>query len=441
MTRQLRLAPLAVACFTLLAIALALPGGAARAQGSADVGLVQRVQAALANAGFDPGPADGKAGPRTRRAIQAWQRAHGQAVTGKLTRTQLKSLLAKTTPTTGLEPKCAELPGRYLGENHAECWEEVANRPGCFVWDPHYNSDRTTRWTGRCRRGVAEGRGTLSESAGSEQPAAKGTGTLVGGKPSGHWIVEWANGGRYEGEYRDGYWHGRGRYSWKGTGEYTGREGRHEGQWRDGKAHGHGVKVWPDGGRYEGQWRDGKQHGRGTYTWPNGNRYEGEYRDGKAHGRGTYTWADGGRHEGEFRNGDFHGYGTRTWPDGSRYQGQWRDGKRTGYGTYTWASGHRYEGEHRDGKAHGRGTETWSNGNRYDGEFRDGKRTGYGTYTWADGDRYEGEYRDGKAHGYGTYTQANGDRYEGQWRDGCFEDRAGNRASVGTGVTSADCGW
>ena len=48
MTRQSRLAPLAVVCFTLLATTLALPGGAARAQGSADVGLVQRVQAALA---------------------------------------------------------------------------------------------------------------------------------------------------------------------------------------------------------------------------------------------------------------------------------------------------------------------------------------------------------------------------------------------------------
>ena len=395
MTRKLRLAPLAVVCFTLLAITLALPGEAARAQGSTDVNLVRQVQAALANAGFNPGPADGKAGPRTRKAIQAWQRAHGHAATGTLTRNQLRSLLAVTTPTRALRPKCAELPGRYLGENHAECWEQAANRPGCFVWDPHYHSDRTTRWTGRCRRGVAEGRGMLSVSAGSEHSAKRGTGTLVGGKASGHWIVEWADGDRFEGQYRDGKVHGRGRYSWKGTGEYTGREGRHEGQWRDGKAHGHGVKVWPDGGRYEGQWRDGKQHGRGTYTWPNGNRY----------------------------------------------QGQWRDGKRTGYGTYTRASGDRYEGEHRDGKAHGRGTETWSNGDRYDGEFRDGKAHGYGTYTWADGDRYEGEYRGGKAHGYGTYTQANGDRYEGQWRDGCFEDRAGNRARVGTGVTSADCGW
>lgn len=71
MTRKLRLAPLAVACFTLLAITLALHGGAARAQGSTDVNLVRQVQAALANAGFNPGPADGKAGPRTRRAIQS----------------------------------------------------------------------------------------------------------------------------------------------------------------------------------------------------------------------------------------------------------------------------------------------------------------------------------------------------------------------------------
>ena len=135
MTRRLRLAPLAVVCFTLMAIALALPEGAARAQGAADVGLVQRVQAALANAGFDPGPADGKAGPRTRRAIQTWQRAHGYAVTGKLTREQLKSLLAVTTPTTALKPKCAELPGRYLGENHAECADASVHTMSLLEYD------------------------------------------------------------------------------------------------------------------------------------------------------------------------------------------------------------------------------------------------------------------------------------------------------------------
>ena len=53
----------------------------------------RRIQSALAAAGFDPGPADGRLGPRTRRAIEAWQRARGYAATGKLTEMQIEELL------------------------------------------------------------------------------------------------------------------------------------------------------------------------------------------------------------------------------------------------------------------------------------------------------------------------------------------------------------
>ena len=38
----------------------------------------------------------------------------------------------------------------------------------------------------------------------------------------------------------------------------------------DGLPHGHGVYEFTNGGRYEGQWKDGKYHGQGTMTWPDG---------------------------------------------------------------------------------------------------------------------------------------------------------------------------
>ena len=68
---------------------------------SLDAGERRRIQAALAAEGFDPGPADGQYGPKTRRAIQAWQQAKGLAATGELTTRQAEALLGGAAP---LEP-------------------------------------------------------------------------------------------------------------------------------------------------------------------------------------------------------------------------------------------------------------------------------------------------------------------------------------------------
>jgi hypothetical protein len=46
--------------------------------------LVREVQLKLSDAGFDPGPADGLMGPRTRDAIRGFQEAKGLAVNGRL---------------------------------------------------------------------------------------------------------------------------------------------------------------------------------------------------------------------------------------------------------------------------------------------------------------------------------------------------------------------
>ena len=45
---------------------------------------VRQIQQALANAGFDPGPIDGKMGKRTRSAIRTFQSANGLVVDGKV---------------------------------------------------------------------------------------------------------------------------------------------------------------------------------------------------------------------------------------------------------------------------------------------------------------------------------------------------------------------
>lgn len=50
---------------------------------------------------------------------------------------------------------------------------------------------------------------------------------------------------------------------------------------------------YADGGFYEGEWKDDIRHGQGTYTWPDGGVYKGEWKDGKKHKIGTYTYVNG----------------------------------------------------------------------------------------------------------------------------------------------------
>ena len=187
----------------------------------------RRIQFGLRDEGFGPGPPDGTFGPTTRVAIRAWQRKSGQTATGFLSRDQADAMLGQTPPAALLQPKCAELPGQYLGENHAECWVEIANRPECYLWHVHYHSDQVTGWSGECREGVADGHGAFSVSAGSEHTAYEGTGKMVGGKANGHWVSEWVNSSRYEGDFVDG------------------------------KPHGYGVLTFSDGKVYDGAWTRG----------------------------------------------------------------------------------------------------------------------------------------------------------------------------------------
>jgi uncharacterized protein (TIGR02594 family) len=60
--------------------------------------LVAQVQAALAQKHFNPGPADGLWGPRTRQAMQGYEIANHMPVTDTLTDTVLANLLGRSTP-------------------------------------------------------------------------------------------------------------------------------------------------------------------------------------------------------------------------------------------------------------------------------------------------------------------------------------------------------
>jgi len=95
----------------------------------------------------------------------------------------------------------------------------------------------------------------------------------------------------------------------------------------------YGIYRLPNGDRYDGEFRDGSFNGRGIYYYLadnefKGDRYEGEFRDGSFNGRGIYYYlADnevkGDRYEGEFRDGSFNGRGIYYYADGRVVSGVW----------------------------------------------------------------------------------------------------------------------
>ena len=206
----------------------------------------RRIQSALADQGFDPGPVDGRPGPRTRSAISAWQRSRGYSGTGSLTDAQAEELLA------------AAPAVRPFGRD----WIVVANQP-CQLWNGGSMSGYTAVWHGACAGGKASGKGRAVWR--------------------GKFGLE-----SYEGPMRAGKAHGFGiaRYG----------DDRYKGEFRNGVRHGRGTMTWARGDRYEGGWRNDLMHGQGTFTDKyRKSRYEGGYRDGNKHGRGTVTYKSWGK--------------------------------------------------------------------------------------------------------------------------------------------------
>ena len=65
---------------------------------------------------------------------------------------------------------------------------------------------------------------------------------------------------------------------------------------------GQGTMEWSNGDKYVGEWKNGIQDGTGTVTWSNGDQYVGEWKDGKKHGLGKMTSLDGNFFVGTWKN-------------------------------------------------------------------------------------------------------------------------------------------
>ncbi|XP_071342600.1 ankyrin repeat and MYND domain-containing protein 1 [Trachinotus anak] len=100
-----------------------------------------------------------------------------------------------------------------------------------------------------------------------------------------------------------------------------------------------GVQEWSDGSRYEGEFVNGFKHGKGRYTWRNGEYYEGSFYKDYRHGDGLYCWPTGHKFVGKFYLNRKEGYGQQLFPDGATFQGLYYADQRFGPGVVSYPDG------------------------------------------------------------------------------------------------------
>ncbi|ELR14103.1 peptidase, S54 (rhomboid) subfamily protein [Acanthamoeba castellanii str. Neff] len=140
----------------------------------------------------------------------------------------------------------------------------------------------------------------------------------------------------------------------------------------------YGSTILPGGHIYEGQFRGGKMHGKGKVTFAKqGSRsvvYMGEFRNGQFDGYGVLADERSVIYDGHFKHGKFHGKGLLHANDGSVYRGDWVAGKREGQGV-CWLEGKEdgliYKGHYKNDRYFGSGILQRGPNIIFVGEFED----------------------------------------------------------------------
>ncbi|XP_027420949.1 MORN repeat-containing protein 1 isoform X3 [Bos indicus x Bos taurus] len=189
---------------------------------------------------------------------------------------------------------------------------------------------------------------------------------------------------------------------------------------KGGRRTGYGVYVYPNSFfRYEGEWRGGKKHGRGKLLFKDGSYYEGDFVDGEITGEGCRHWAlTGNTYTGQFVLGEPQGHGIMKYQAGGHYEGELFRGLREGHGCLVDADGQVYWGSFHDNKRHSQGQMVFRNGDKYNGNWVRDQRQGHGMLRLADGSTYEGQWHSGVFSGQGSMAHCSGVIYRGIWING-----------------------
>ena len=322
------------------------------------------VQQGLTALDYAVGAADGLFGPATRKALRDWQAGKGFAATGYLTREQADTLMAQGREAVAEQRQQEEAHRQAEAQREqeetrqrshvttaqtqesssrlrsdqtcarqskgTECWMELANQAGCYVWNGNLQEDETVTWTGECSSGFAHGKGTLVWASNGNKEVV--TGPRQGGKLHGHVVIYDEDGDVLEGPYVDG------------------------------KRHGQWIERQADGDILEGSYADGKPHGQWVIRKADGAVWEGPVADGKRHGQWVERQADGTIEEGPIVDNKRYGRWVIRDANGTVEEGFYVDGKRRGHWTVRWADGTTEEGPIVDGERHGRWTIREMNG-------------------------------------------------------------------------------
>ena len=89
----------------------------------------------------------------------------------------------------------------------------------------------------------------------------------------------------------------------------------------------HGIQTFYNGDIYEGSFKDGLNHGKGKLKTRNKRSYEGDWKNDKPHGFGINTFPNGKIYTGNFFKGKPVGDGQWTYADGRIYNGTWVNGE------------------------------------------------------------------------------------------------------------------
>ncbi|EPY78939.1 hypothetical protein CB1_000980004 [Camelus ferus] len=185
---------------------------------------------------------------------------------------------------------------------------------------------------------------------------------------------------------------------------------------------GYGVYVYPNSFfRYEGEWKGGKKHGRGKLLFRDGGYYEGEFVDGEITGEGRRHWAlTGSTYTGQFVLGEPQGHGIMLYKAGGYYDGELSGGAREGQGRLVDADGQVYCGSFHDNRRRGRGWMVF----RFQSQVR--KNPG----SAVDCERRTGQWHSDVFSGLGSLAHCSGVVYRGMWVNGHPMDAAGALRSL-----------